>query len=68
MYSWEIAQLLDLKQWLLEYQEYLNVIQTSPQINYVEYLQNEDCLHITTDDKYDFKFKVKRIDEIKKTN
>lgn len=63
MFSWEIAQLLDLKQWLLEYQEYLNVIQTSPQINYVEYLSNEDCLHITTDDRYDFKFKVKRIDE-----
>ena len=63
MYSWEIAQLLDMKQWLLEYQEYLNVIQTSPQINYVEYLPYEDMLHITTDDYYDLKFKVKRIDE-----
>ena len=68
MYSWEIAHLLDMKQWLLEYQEYLNVIQTSPQINYVEYLPNEDCLHITTDDKYDLKFKVKRIDERTKNN
>ena len=58
MYSWEIAQLLDMKQWLLEYQEYLHMVSTSPQINYVEYLPNEDNLHITTDDNYDFKFKV----------
>lgn len=58
MYSWEIAQLLDMKQCLLEVQEYMNVIKTSPQINYVEYLPNEDNLHITTDDNYDFKFKV----------
>ena len=68
MYSWEIAQLLDMKQWLLEYQEYFNVIKTSPQIDYIEYLPNEDCLHMTTDDKYDFKFKVKAINENKKTN
>ena len=63
VYSWEIRQLLDLKQELLEYQEYLKVISTSPQIDYIEYLPNEDKLHITTDDRYDFKFKVKRINE-----
>lgn len=63
MYSWEIQQLLDIKGFLLEYKEYLNIIQTSPQINYVEYLPYEDMLHITTDDNYDIKFKVKKIEE-----
>lgn len=63
MYSWEIQQLLDAKNFLLEYQEYLNIVRTSPQINYTEYLPYEDMLHITTDDHYDIKFKVKRIDE-----
>lgn len=63
MYSWEIQQLLELKQYLLEYQEYIEIIKTSPQINYVEYLSQEEQLHMTTDDRCDFKFKVKRIDE-----
>ena len=68
MYSWEIQDLIEMRNALLEYQEYLNVVKTSPQIDYTEYLPNEDCLHLTTDDKYDFKFKVKSISESKKTN
>lgn len=58
MYSWEIQKLIAIKECLLEVQEYMDIIKTSPQINYVEYLPNEDKLHITTDDNYDFKFKV----------
>lgn len=58
MYSWEIKDLLQLKEYILEYQEYLDIIKTSPQINYLEYLKNEDKIRFTTDDKYEFKFKV----------
>lgn len=60
MYSWEIKDLLQLKEYILEYQEYLDIIRTSPQINYLEYLKNEDKIRFTTDDKYEFKFKVYR--------
>lgn len=60
MYSWEIKDLLQLKEYILEYQEYLDIIKTSPQINYLEYLKNEDKIRFTTDDKYEFKFKVYR--------
>ena len=58
MYSWEIQKLLAIKECLLEYQDYMNIIRTSPQINYVEYLPNEDMIHLTTDDNYDIKLKV----------
>lgn len=58
MKSEEIKQLLEIKNCLLEIEEYITVMKTSSQINNVEYLPNEDKLHATTDDGYDFKFKI----------
>ena len=58
MYSWEIQKLLEVKNFLLSNEEYFNLFNTCPQINYIEYLPWENNFHMTTDDRYDFKFKV----------
>ncbi len=60
MYSWEILQLLELKQYLLSVEEYFKICDTSPQITRVQYLGEND-FKITTSDNYEFKFKVKQI-------
>ena len=56
MYSYEIKKYIELKQGLLEAKEYLNIIDTSPQINHIKYENNEFNLY--TNDNYDFKIKV----------
>ena len=59
MYSWEIDRLLKIKQNIISISEYFEIISTSPQINHIKYdaYQNETIIH--TDDKYEFKVKVK---------
>lgn len=59
MYSHEIERLLKIKQYILSYNDYANIITTSPQINNVKYNKENDTFEIKTDDKYNFKFKVK---------
>lgn len=59
MYSHEIERLLKIKQYILSYNDYANIITTSPQINNVKYNKDNDTFEIKTDDKYNFKFKVK---------
>lgn len=59
MYSHEIEQLLKLKKYLLSIDEYINILQTSPQIYYVNYDKEKDMFELNTDDGYEFKFKVK---------
>lgn len=60
MYSWEIQQLLEMKQYLLEAKEYFNICETSPQINWIKYDNYNDTFTITTDDRYKFEFKVRK--------
>lgn len=57
MYSWEIEQLLKLKNYLLECEEYNHLVTTSPQINKVKYEHND--FTVETNDDYKFKFKIK---------
>lgn len=58
MYSWEIEQLLKLRNYFISNEEYFKICRTSPQINYVKYDPYEDILEITTKDNYYAKFKV----------
>lgn len=58
MYSWEIQQLLELRNYLLSVKEYLEICDKSSQIIRVQYL-GEDNFKITTSDNYEFNFKVK---------
>ena len=62
MYSYEIEELINLKQQVITIQEYINIIQTSPQVDHILY--NQDHFEMFTEDNYKFKFKIK---EIKKT-
>lgn len=59
MYSWEIAKLLELKNYLLEVEEYIKICSSSPQINYIHYDAYNDNFNIKTDNRYDFNFKIK---------
>lgn len=58
MYSWEIEQLMRLRENLIKDEEYIKIIRTSPQIKWIEYKPNEDNFYISTDDNYNFKFKI----------
>lgn len=59
MYSYEIENLLKIKQNILSVSEYLEILSTSPQINHILYDQFNDMNELDTDDNYHFKFKVK---------
>ena len=61
MYSYEIENLLKMRNYLLESKEYFDLFDTSPQIRGVEYKPYEDNFYIWTDDNYNFKFKVKSL-------
>lgn len=63
MYSYEIQNLMELRNYLLTVKEYFNICQTSPQIREVSYNPFEDNFYINTDDRYKFKFKVKKENE-----
>ena len=62
MYSHEIKQLLELKNYLLDKKEANKIldIDSSPQINHVKYNQDTTDFEMWTSDNYYFKFKVKR--------
>ena len=61
MYSHEIKQLLELKNYLLDRKEANKIlnIKNSPQINHVKYNTYDDDFEMWTSDNYYFKFKVK---------
>ena len=61
MYSWEIEQLIELKNHLLDIYDYCEIIKTSPQIDHVLY-KNQN-FHLFTTDDYHFKFKIKQINK-----
>lgn len=63
MYSHEIQQLLELKNYVLELKEYIEVIRTSPQIDHIKY-ENDQFIFDTTDN-FHLKFKIKEINKDK---
>ena len=63
MYSWEIQELLKLREYIISNKEYIRILETSPQIREVYYKPYEDMFYIKTDDRCSFKFKVYRKDK-----
>lgn len=63
MYSHEIQQLLELKNYVLELKEYIEVIRTSPQIDHIKYEDNHFLFDTT--DNFHLKFKIKEINKDK---
>ena len=63
MYSHEIQQLLELKNYVLELKEYIEVIRTSPQIDHIKYEDNQFLFDTT--DNFHLKFKIKEINKDK---
>ena len=60
MYSWEIQQLMELRNYLLSVKEYIDICNTSPQIARVSYNPFDNDFSIYTKDNYNWKFKVKK--------
>ena len=64
MYSWEIENLLRIRNYVLYNDEYFKILSTSPQINEVKYNAGEDTFETWTkeDDgsKCYFKYKVRQ--------
>jgi hypothetical protein len=58
MYSHEIQQLLELRNFIISNIEYFNIVDTSPQINRVRYNPYCDEFETWTSDNYYFKYKV----------
>lgn len=63
MYSYEIEQLLKIRNYLINSEEYLNIMKSSPQINHVKYSPYADEFETWTDDNYYWKYKVYRKDK-----
>ncbi len=65
-YSWEIDDLLKLRNNLLDHKEYLKVsdLNENPQIINIRYVINQDqeIFYMETTDNYKFKFKVKKLE------
>lgn len=60
MYSDELFRYLEERRYILSTNEYLHVCYTCPQINDVKYNAFSDEFEIWTDDRYNFRFKVKK--------
>ena len=58
MYSWEIQQLMEYKNYLLTCKEYIDMVFGSSQINRVRYNPYSNDYEIWTNDNYYVKFKV----------
>lgn len=57
MYSYEIKQLLEAKQYLISIQDYIEIIR-SPQVDHVTF--KDKHFHIWTNDGYSFKLQIKK--------
>ncbi|MBQ1496010.1 MAG: hypothetical protein IIZ40_01480 [Bacilli bacterium] len=56
MYSYEIENLLKLKNYLVSIQEYLEIVK-SPQIDHIKY--ENDMFYLWTNDDYKFTLKIR---------
>lgn len=57
MYSYEIENLLKLKNYLVSIQEYLEIVK-SPQIDHIKY--ENDTFNMWTNDNYNFTLKIRK--------
>lgn len=57
MYSYEIENLLKLRNYLVSIQEYLDIVK-SPQIDHIKY--ENDAFNIWTNDNYNFILKIRK--------
>ena len=65
MYSWEIQQLMEYKNYLLTCKEYIDMVFGSSQINRVRYNPYSNDYEIWTNDDYYVRFKVKALENSK---
>lgn len=70
MYSYEINNLIEYRNYLLKVEEYLNILGTSPQISRVKYDPYSDSFEIWTNDNCYWKFRLEPLEEqkVKKRN
>lgn len=59
MYSKEIQELIEIKNYIISLNDYINIIQTSPQIDHVLY--KDEYFNLFTTDNYHFKLKIKEV-------
>ena len=60
MYSDELFKYLDERMWIISPDEYAYICYTCPQISNIKYDAFSDNFDIWTDDRYHFRFKVKK--------
>lgn len=60
MYSYEINELLKLKNYLLAVEEYLYILETSPQIERCTYNAYDNGYYMKTTDDYEWNFRVRK--------
>ena len=63
MYSWEIKEFLKSKNNLISNEEYFEICKSS-QISHIKYKPHENIFHIWTKDKFEFVFRVKKVEEL----
>lgn len=59
MYSYEIDQKLESENYSISPETYIQIFQTSPQIDRTKYEPFEDNFHMWTNDNYHWCFKIK---------
>lgn len=60
MYTYEIEQLLKLKNNLITYKEFLNITRNSSQIDHIKYNPFDESIEMWTTDNYKFVLKIKK--------
>ena len=60
MYSYEIQNLMSYRNYLLYVKEYLEILDTSPQIDRCSYHCFSDDYYIHTNDNYEWNFKLRK--------
>lgn len=63
MYSYEIENLLKIRNNLVSIKEYIKIV-NSPQINHIKY--ENDTFYVWSNDGYKFTFKIKKGEGLKK--
>ena len=63
MYSWEIQNLMNYRNYLLYVKEYLEILDTSSQIDRCTYNCFSDDYYIRTNDSYEWNFRLRKEDK-----
>ena len=62
MYSYEIEELLKKCNYNIDSETFINMCRTSPQIDHIKYNPYEDNIEMWTNDNYNVKIKVYKIE------